>query len=97
MPKRGDCVGYGEENAVGALYSHCGVPVRTVHLRRLDAHCIGNMRTGRVRPDGFTNRPPDGCRVRPDSIRSRPDDWAPFPSGPLIRPNVNRDRPDAPH
>jgi hypothetical protein len=33
-----------------------------------------------ARPEGFTNRPPGGCRTHPEAIRSRPDDWAPFPS-----------------
>jgi hypothetical protein len=39
------------------------------------------MRTGCARPNGFTHRPPGGCRMRLDSIRSCPDDWAPYPFG----------------
>jgi hypothetical protein len=39
------------------------------------------MQTGRARPNGFTHRPPSGCRMHPDSIRSCPDDWVPYPSG----------------
>jgi len=75
------CGVYGENAGSRGIYSHNGVPVRTEHLCRPDERCIGNMRTGRSRPDGFTHRPPGGCCIRPDSIRSCPDDWAPYPSG----------------
>jgi hypothetical protein len=78
--KSSDFVGYEENAANGGIYSHYGVIDRTVHLRRPDARCIGNMQTGCARPDGVTHRPPGGCRMRPDSIRSCPDDWAPYPS-----------------
>jgi hypothetical protein len=102
--KSSDFVGY-EENAVSrGIYRHCGVPVWTVHLRHPDARCIGNMRTGRARPDGLTNHPPGGCRsvrtqsgpVRTIGLHPRPDSKRVL-FGPLICPDVNGDHPNAPH
>jgi len=50
--KSSNFVGYEENAASRGIYRHCRVLVRMVHLRRLDSCYIGNMRTGRARPDG---------------------------------------------
>jgi len=102
------CISYSKKNEENAasrgIYRHCGVPVRTVHLRCPDARCIGNMPTGRARSNNLTNRPPSGCRsvrtqsgpVRTIGLHPRPDSKRVL-SRPLIRPDVNGDRPKALH
>jgi hypothetical protein len=45
-------VGYGRvRSTIWAIYSLCGVPVRTVFWWRLDARCLGKEQNGYARPD----------------------------------------------
>jgi hypothetical protein len=67
----------------------------------LSGRCINVVRTRAAL--GTSRRPVVAARVRTQAgpvqtigLHSRPDSKR-VPSGPLIRPDSNRDRPDAPH
>jgi hypothetical protein len=55
QPKRGRSCGVRENVAIWAIYSRCGVLVRTVKWRRPDFFFLGKEQTGRMHPDEIKN------------------------------------------
>jgi hypothetical protein len=51
VPRRKFCGVWREKATIWAIYSLCGVPVRTVFWWRPDARCLGKEQNGYARPD----------------------------------------------
>jgi hypothetical protein len=103
--QKGDLVGYGGESGDSGVYiASVGSPFGRCNKFVLTRAALGTCgKVARVRTVLLTVHPVVAARIRTQSspvrtigLYSRLDSKR-IPSGPLIRPYVNRDRPDAPH
>jgi len=103
--QRGDLVGYGGESGDSGVYiASVGSPSgQCINVVRTRAALGTSRQVARVRTVLLTVRPVVAARVRTQAgpvrtigLHSRPDSKR-VPSRPLIRPDANRDRLDAPH